>query len=410
MTCSTRCSSSGGLPALAAACILALGCGHRGAARAQSADPAPPPGVATARTAPAPAAAAGPLRVVVLPLENAAGVAVPTKELAAVIERRMATRFDLVTGAPLEEFLSRHRLRYTGGLDAETARAGRDELGVDAFLITSLEVYRAAEPPTVGLTMRLVAAGEEPVILWMEHAVRGGEDRPGLLRLGVLQRLGQVRDDVLAQLLASLDRHLRGKADRGAACSPGLTYRPKIRFRSTLLDDGHEHTVAVVPFLNRSKRRSAGELVALEFVRQLTRTGRYRVLEPGVVRDYMLRSRIMIPGGVSLETTRLFLGALGVDIVVSGEVFEYAETYTSQGPTIRFSATMLDGGSGEMIWHSTSYNRGDDGVYFFGLGRVRNAGDLSCRMVSGVVAKMGERHASDMPPRRDGVGLDVGSR
>jgi hypothetical protein len=172
-----------------------------------------------------------------------------------------------------------------------------------------------------------------------------------------------------------------------------------VRFRSTLLNDRRPHTVAVVPFLNQTTRRSAGDLVSLEFVRQLTRSGRYRVLEPGVVRDYLLRTRLMMPGGISLETTRMFLASLGAEIVVSGTVFDYAENPGPQGPTIRFNAIMLDGGTGEILWHSSSTNRGDDAVYFFGLGRVRTAGDLTCRMVAGVVDRMGKRSGDDLEPR-----------
>lgn len=370
------------------------GCGHRAVA-ARPGTAGGPPGASLASRA----AGEAPLRVAVLPLDNAAGAAVPSKELHALIERRLATRFEVVAGAPLDEFLSRHRLRYTGGIDAEAARAGREELGLDAFLLTTVESYRTANPPVLGLTMRLVATGEEPVILWIDHAVRGGEDRPGLLRLGVLEREEQVREVVLERLLASLDRSLRGE-EADAACSAGRSYRPRVRFRSALLGDGRPHTVAVVPFLNQSSRRNAGELVTLEFVRQLVRGGRYNVLEPGVVRDYMLRSRIMIPGGVSLETTRLFLGALGVDLVLSGTVLDYLDSGNGgQNPSIRFTATMLDGGSGELVWHSTSFNRGDDGVFAFGLGRVRTAGDLTCRMVASVVERMDRHSASDLPPR-----------
>lgn len=386
------------------ACLALLACGHRSAA-------ARPPQAARAQTpAASPTArdgAVAQLRVVVLPIDNASGAAASSRELQAILERHLSTRFDVVTGPQLEEFLSRHRLRYTGGIDADSARAARAELGVDAFVLTTLEAYRPAAPPMVGLTMRLVATGDAPVILWMEHAVRGGEDRPGLLRLGVLERIEQVRKVVLDRMFESLDRYLSGERARAACAAGTRLQQPKVRFRSTLLDEPRL-TVAVVPFLNRTSRRNAGDLVSLEFVRQLVHAGRYAVLEPGVVRDYMLRARLIMPGGVSLETTRLFMGALGVDVVVSGVVLDYLESHGPQGPTIRFSATMLDGGSGQVVWHSTSMNRGDDGVFAFGLGRIRMAGELTCRMVAGVVERMG-RHGSDDVQFRSGmVGIEPG--
>jgi hypothetical protein len=200
--------------------------------------------------------------------------------------------------------------------------------------------------------------------------------------------------------MRSFDDFVEGKGGQGMACGPGLYHKPRVRFRSPLLDAHQKQTLAVIPFLNRSGRRGAGEAVALEIVRQLHASGRYHVLEPGVVRDYLLRARVIMPGGISLETTRLLLGALGVDLALSGEVLDYAETGGFQGSTIQFVATMLEGGTGEVLWQSTSFNRGDDGVFMFGLGRVATSGDLTCRMVSGVVDRMtGSGGASKLPPR-----------
>jgi hypothetical protein len=63
-------------------------------------------------------------------------------------------------------------------------------------------------------------------------------------------------------------------------------------------------------------------------------------------------------------------------------------------PKIEFSAYMIDGRTAELVWSSTSTGDGNDGVFFFGLGRVRTASTLSCRMVRGVVeAIAGERRA-----------------
>lgn len=392
--------------------LAVLACGHRGAAARASPQgrSAPSRGAPAAAQPPRAAGGARPagalLRVAVLPIDNKSGVAASSKELQAILERQLAARLDVVTGPSVEEFLSRHRLRYTGGIDADAARAARDELGLDAFVLTTLEAYRPGAPPVMGLTMRLVATGDVPVILWMEHAVRGGEDRPGLLRLGVLEQVEQVRRIVLDRILESLDRYLRGERAT-ASCPAGRFQRPKLRFRSTLLDQPRL-TVAVVPFLNQTSRRNAGDLVALEFVRQLVQAGRYAVLEPGVVRDYMLRARIMVPGGVSLETTRLFMGALEVDLVVSGVVLDYQDSWGPQGPTVRFSATMLDGGSGQVAWHSSSSNHGDDGVFAFGLGRVRTSGELACRMVAGVVDRMGRRGSDDAPPRAASMPMSPG--
>ena len=158
----------------------------------------------------------------------------------------------------------------------------------------------------------------------------------------------------------------------------------------------------MVPFLDLTKRRGAGDAVSTEFVRQLVASGRFRVLEPGVVRDYLLRARVMIPGGVSLETVRLIVGELGAQLVLSGMVLDFDEDVSMQGPSIRFSATMIDAGTSEVIWSSRSVNRGDDGVFLFGLGRVRTAPELACRMVASTVDQLGRPGGTQVawPARR----------
>lgn len=363
MTSSTS-SSSRWISRLAAGlAAAALGCGH-GAARA----PAPPER----------------LRVAFLPIENITGGQAPTKDLAASLERAVARYVDVVSGDIVEGFLARHRIRYTGGIDREGARAAKEELGVDGVLITSLELYRAS-PPRFGLAMRLVAAGDDPVILWIDSHARAGDESPGLLGLGVIEDVKRLRDEEVARLAASLGAFVQGKRAT-AACAASGRFAPKVRFRSPALDAAPRRLVAVVPFLNQTARRGAGEALSLEFLRQLVDSGAFRVLEPGVVRDLLLRYRIIMQGGVHLEATRLMLGALEAELVLGGVVLDYDDQ--TPVPRVRFTATMLEGGAGEVIWSSSSYNQGDDGVWFFGLGRVATAGDLTCRMVASVAERM----------------------
>lgn len=372
MRSSTRCSGSRAGPALAGSLALLLaatGCAHR------ARGPAPSIGAAPPGERP---------RVLLLPIDNLAATAAPTRELLGAIEAALGARLEVVSGDETERFLSRHRLRHTGGIDAAAGRAAREELDADAVLITSLELYRPAGPPMLGMTVRLVSTGERPEILWIDTFARSGDEAPGLLGLGLVKRIEEVQRRVVADVSHALGRFLDGEPS-GVRCDGASRYRPKVRYRSETLDGRDAApTLAVLPFLNLSDRRGAGDAMSLEFVRQLVASGRYRVLEPGVVRDYLLRARVIMPAGVSLESTRLIVGEFDADLVLSGVVLDFDEGGGPQGPTIGFSATLLER-NGNIAWISRSANRGDDGVFAFGLGRVRTAQELGCRMVAEVV-------------------------
>jgi hypothetical protein len=349
--------------------------------------------------------------VAVLPVDNLAGRQVPKKELRAAVEAAVGAQLEIVTGDLLEQFLSRHRIRFTGGLDGEDAAAAREELGVDAVLLTEVEVYSAASPPRLAMGMRLVSASQEPVILWIDHVSLAGDEAPGLLGLGVLHEMKDLEVRVLARLTASLQNAIEGKGGAGGERpSVARRYGPRIHFRGAGLDAETRYRVAVLPFFNLSGRRGAGDAVAMEFVHQLVATRQYDVVEPGVVRDYLLRARVFLPGGVSLEATRLLLGALGADLVLSGVVLDYDDGAGPAGPTICFSATVLETDTGMVMWHSTSLNHGNDGVYAFGLGRVTTPSALTTRMVVPIVEALAP---GAMPPSRpreiaEGTGrLDV---
>lgn len=396
MICSATCSGSlsRAVAAVLVASMSALGCRHGAAGDRPAAPTVVPPAAsgpapqASGPVAPAGAVAPAPRRVLVLPVHNLTGGQAPVKELGAAIERAVARRFEVIPLADVVEgFLARHRMRYTGGIDVAQARAAREELGADAVLITTLHNYRAANPPALAISMRLVTTENEPTIVWMDHLTRAGDESPGLLGLGLVASLKPIQDQMVTQLARSLEAKLEGDREP-QRCGAGRRYRPRVRFRSSMLDQDEPYTIAVIPFFDRSSRRGAGEAVSLELVRQLVATGRFRVLEPGVVRDFLLQRRVIMPGGVSLEATRLLLGALGVQLVASGTVFDYSDHGGAEGPTIRFNLVLLDGGSGEVVWHSTSFNRGDDGVFAFNLGRVATADALTCRMVGGVVDRL----------------------
>jgi hypothetical protein len=296
-------------------------------------------------------------------------------------------RFELVEPAVMEGFLARHRVRYTGGLDRETAIAAASELGVEGVVITAIESFQPA-PPRVSVTQRLVSAGEAPAIVWIDGASRSGDESPGFFDLGIVTDPARLNASVFSDLAASLAAFRDGQGPRANACATAGRFGPQISFRSPALAGSGPRNVAVLPFLNETQRRGAGEALALEFVRQFEAAGTFRVVEPGLVRDELLRYRIVMESGVSLDTARVVTELLRTDLLLAGYVRDYEDGGV---PRVDFTVLLLDNANSEILWQSTSHNRGNDGVFFFDAGSVGTASGLACRMAREVVDGMNRK-------------------
>ena len=322
------------------------------------------------------------MRVLLLPVYNLSGGRAPGKELLAPIATGLARAgLDVVEGEPVEDFLSRHRLRHVGGIDGVAAAAAHEELGVDGIVLTTVQYYSPNSPPKLAITMRLVSADENPVILWMDGTFRSGDDSPGLLGLGLISSMEKLQNKVLSDLARSMARASRSGFPSIARCDAEQRFRPLVAYGSPRLDPAATYSVAVLPFVDHTVRRGAGEEVALEFVRQLATVPGLRVLEPGVVRERLIRYRIIAEGGASRETARMLRGSIDSDLVLAGSVLAYQE---SGVPTVEFDALLIETRTGEVIWESASKAKGDDGVRYAKIGQVNTASDLTCRMARNV--------------------------
>ena len=389
MTSSSSSSSSLRLVGLAAALAL---CACRGARPAPPAAPVAEQAAAPAAShadAPADAPTPGP-RLALFPVQNLSGTGAPLKELTAALRAQLArSGITLVGEEEVLRVLAARRVRYTGGIDRETAVALRDEAGVEGVLIASIETWVPAAPYRLAMTTRLVSTDPEPVIRWLHAYARTGIDSPGLLGMEIAPGLQTLRDQAFDQVAASLRRSLREHRPTATPCPERGSLAPSRQFRSPLAADPERRTIAVLPFVNDARRRDAGEVVALRVLAPLLAAGTIQVVEPGVVRAEMLAHRIGAAGGISLDDAQVMLELLRADLVLSGTVRTFEDAAGSSGaPAVDFSAWVLDRVTGELVWSSTTSAAGDDGVFFFGLGRVTTASGLACSMARGLVGPL----------------------
>jgi TolB-like protein len=139
--------------------------------------------------------------------------------------------------------------------------------------------------------------------------------------------------------------------------------------------------VAIAPFFNYSLRKYAGDILVLHFANELKRFDRFNVVEMGVVRQALLEMRVILDQGVSLVNADSIAGLLNADLILAGDVIDYEDYQGELGkPKVSFAAQLIDKKSREVVWSSNSYNEGDEGVFFFDLGRVNTASAMASRM------------------------------
>jgi TolB-like protein len=345
--------------------------------------------------------------IAVLPAENLSGTGAPLEVVTRLLrESLQESGLRLLDDETLAEFMRRYRIRHTGGLNSEVAQAMKEEIGVDAFLITSLEGYQDGRPPMMALISRLVSSGEEPEIVWMDGVGLSGEESPGFLGLGRIEEPDILLEKAVQKLTASLQRSLPEvgstirllEENESHECAPEpemvalpkhgrvkRKHRPRIFFRSPLIDSAGRYGVAVVPFLNLSERKHAGRIVTLLVINELVRSEVFSVVDPGLVREELLKYRMIMEAGPSLANADILFSrnSLGVDLVCSGTVFDYQDAVGV--PKVDFSLKIFERNTREVVWSSRSYGSGDDGVFFFDLGRVHTAHRLASKMAGGTL-------------------------
>jgi TolB-like protein len=331
--------------------------------------------------------------IAVLPFENLSAAIAPVKEIkAALISRLRNQGFDVLDEETLEKIMARHRIRYVGGIDQVAAQAFKAEASVEGVLVTSLEMYIDSVPPKIAIISRLVSTGDNPIILWMDGVGMAGDDSPGILGIGLIEDPKTLLTNALQSLSDSLANFVWNEKRPIPRKRREKRFEPKIAYHSPEINPREKYTVAVVPFLNTSTRRNAGEIVVLHFVEELTKLGNFNVLELGAVRQRLLNARVILEGGIALSDVDLVANSLEADFVMAGKVTDYQDYEGSGGkPKIDFSMQILERRSKKIVWSSYSRSEGDDGVFFFDRGKINTAHVMMGRMVQMIGRKISEK-------------------
>lgn len=346
-------------------------------------------GAFPAHGAPPPARPFETLRMAILPIDNMTGRAIPSDDLAAGIAERLSARgIALLEPEALDAVLASGRVRWVGGVSADTARALWARHRANAALVTSVEMFEDGSPPRIGLTARLVGTGEDGArVLWATSLAVAGEERPGLLGLGLIDDpvvlINQALDGLADELAAFVATGAIPRAERGSQ----RRFRPRAVHVSPEAPRWGEEPlrVAVLPFSNDSPRRQAGEVLSYRLIAALVGVPGVTVVEPGEVRRVLLETRLIQEGGLTYAQAELLRGLLDVDLVLTGTVFDYSDPGTAdEAPMVGFTTTVIDARRRQVASVSFSHGTGRDGVRFFDLGEIRTADRLADELLRGV--------------------------
>lgn len=320
--------------------------------------------------------------VAVFPVENLSGGTVPGDQVREHLISTLAANGVAVVGtARLDAFMTQHRVRYAAGIDAQTAEALRKETGAEGVVIPSIEFSNETAPPKIALMARLVTTSTEPTVVWADDAGLAGDDAPGLFELGMVNDYQALLGTALDRVSDSLVRYVT-TGEAGTEIKARRKFRPRNAFRELTLDPARTYTVAVVPFMNLSDRRNAGEVLTLLFMRHLAGFPQLRVVDAGVVRQQLLEARIIMDGGPSLRDAETVAALIGADFVAGGRVTRYQDYEGAGGRTrVEFSTLLIERNTRKVVWSSDSYNDGMDGVRFFERGITRTAHAMATQMV-----------------------------
>ncbi len=356
-----------------------------------------------------------PERVAVFPVYNLSPAPAPLEAIQDALEDALiAHKVAIVKDTTLAAALDANRVRWFGGVGNRLGLALRAGSGIDGILLTTVDLYEPGEPPRVGLHARLLAVADDGVhLLWATSFSESGDATPGLFGLGletdvaVLLRRGteQVASGLAAYMATGVEPRKARRLDAPARFAPrSLFVAPSIPALGE-----KALRVAVLPFVEDTPRRAAGEILQLHFVRELLGVGGVEVIEPGEVRDILLSTRtIQEGGGLSMPQSDVIRTILEVDLVVTGTVSEYRDATGGQPPLVEFSAEGFDTKRRQVGWVGRSYETGRQGAALFGAGEVRTADELAAfavrRMLVDLLAEARRIH------RRTGGKSDAADR
>ena len=146
--------------------------------------------------------------------------------------------------------------------------------------------------------------------------------------------------------------------------------------------------VGVLPFVNESEKRQAGEIVTNTFNTILFKSDIFQIEEKGNIEKFLISEKVKSVQMMDMEQLKKLGMRLKIDAVFIGVVEEF--TGGDWGgrlttPVVVIRVKLIDIRSGKVLWMVRHKKSGDDYITVFGFGRVRSISALTKKVVSEII-------------------------
>ncbi|OGC90953.1 MAG: hypothetical protein A2W25_07675 [candidate division Zixibacteria bacterium RBG_16_53_22] len=150
--------------------------------------------------------------------------------------------------------------------------------------------------------------------------------------------------------------------------------------------------LGVLPFVNLTADRFAGEKIQSAFITELFLSNRFQVMEPG---EFNARASAQLKAAGIQSTQELPLDQIkaigektGVQGVVEGVVTEYSMIRVGQAdyPLISLNMRMIDVPTGTVVWMASYSKKGGPRLPIISIGETHTLGELTQKICKEIVS------------------------
>jgi hypothetical protein len=308
--------------------------------------------------------------VAILPVYNLSGNTIPAGVLRSKLEEELRRLdFEPLSADLLDQFMVDNRWRHTAYLPETVAAELRQKFQVDAVFLTGVLTYQETDPPQLTVVSRMVGTGPDLPIIWADGVAGHGESAPGFLGLGRITDIGILKNNTLRNLIDKLSLWKQGdKVD----------------------PPDNNISIALFPFYSHTDQVRGGEILAAQLLINLFKQPGLRVLEPGLVRDRLLRFRVIAPFGPSESDMSLFKAKLDADLLITGSLTHIIHAPYDPvriPPETSFSMKVIDLQTQKQVAQGSIFGKGDDRVYFYDFLRFWTTYDLTDHLLNKMISR-----------------------